>query len=135
LRIVDSRGALVGYFVDGWGDTAVVPIGDQWYRFQVNTDGFVGTPHSSYFETVDCTGPAYASPNPEPGKFFKTILGVEAGKAYLPGTVLADRTVRSGVDPSTGQCLSFGQDSWTAPMVNIDVFSLAALVPPFKVAQ
>jgi hypothetical protein len=135
LRIVDSNGTLVGYFVDGAGDSAIVPIGDSWYRLPVTTDGFVETPFSSFFESEDCSGTGFTWPVPALGKFFKPVLGVGAGKAYILGTDVADRLIKSSMDGGSGQCIPYGTDAFGAPMARIDIVSLSALVPPFKVAQ
>lgn len=134
LRIVDSRGTLVGYFVDTWGDWAVVSINDVWFRFQVTTEGFVsGGRRGFYFDTTGCTGTPYEFADGAQARFFKDVLGVDGTTAYLPGALPAVRELRSMSD-GFGGCYAFDQPS-SASVVSVETFSLSGFLPPFKAVQ
>jgi hypothetical protein len=132
LRVVDSRGTLVGYFVAAAGDFAVVPINDSWYRFQIAPSGFVTSTLSTFFfESADCTGTPFVMPDGSAETFFKTVARVDGSTAYLPSGVAQTRSLKSYTDSVFG-CFS---TPFNLEVVSIETFDLSAFVPPFKAVR
>jgi hypothetical protein len=118
--------------IDPTGETAVVPIGESWYRLPVSPAGFVNSGEISlYFESADCTGTPYAFPEQAAGRFVKRVLRTEGTRAYVPGTTAGSRQVLSVSDPALG-CYSYG-GAWEAAVVNVEWLDLSVFTPPFKV--
>jgi hypothetical protein len=133
VRVVDSRGQVVGLFV---GDTTVRKVGAQVFELKVDINGFVAGPFLLFYHTTpNCSGPRYI----DPGLRLLTITGQSNGIILFYGAEpvqqITVRSVESVFPPSDpnqpGLCQASGPTPTPAGLPATVDLSALGLVPPF----
>ncbi|HET7363793.1 MAG TPA: hypothetical protein VFJ70_09525, partial [Burkholderiales bacterium] len=137
LKVMDANNQEVGV-LDGYGSLARL-VNNEWVQLIFTENGFNGNAFAVYYESADCTGPAYI-PDFNQG-FMPKIVGVTVNGtsatlySAVPGT-FAPRTVLSFQNvSSTGFDPLCQPTDGSAQTVGVPQTTTISNNPPFRISQ
>ena len=136
LKVMDANNEQAGVFI-GFGFLARL-VNNEWTLLTFDSNGFMGGAFAVYYESNDCTGPAYI---PDfSGTAIPKVVGSTVNGAFVtiyspaPGT-FADRTVQSFQNLS-----SAGFDACQSMAASVQTLGVPQTTtisnnPPFRISQ
>jgi hypothetical protein len=130
LVVLDSQNQLVGFVGDAYDSVIRETAPGIWVVFYAWEDWIDGQPITAYYESTDCTGPAYG--NGSSSGFFKYLLTThESTRGWVTSGDSVSRTFNSY--HSWSGCVSAQTTATAYPLT--EVLDLSSFVPPFRLGE